>query len=146
VLIWQLYYFVEIHLGRCALSLASFGFTRMFPGDAGRYEAKNNWPSNQFADNWLYEQRFDRHMRPTSPGRILGIPAPKQWWVGDGPIEPRLVAVAGRVLVTFNAAMAFAQQTYMDYTVLWDINSDLPIIPRIEGGQNNIAKLTVTVL
>ena len=73
-------------------------------------------------------------MRPTNAGRILGIPSPKQWWVGDGPIEPRLVSVAGRVLVTFNAAMAFSQQRYMDFTVLWDIDNDLPIIPRIEGG------------
>jgi len=105
---------------------------------ARRYEAKNNWPSNHFADNWLYTQRFDRHMRPTGPGRIIGIPAPKQWWVGDGPIEPRVVTVAGRVLVTFNAAMAFAHQTYMDFTVLWDIDNDLPIIPRIEGGRSRL--------
>ena len=98
------------------------------------YEDKNDWPSNHFADNWLFTQRFNRHMRPTTPGRILGIPSPKQWWIGDGPIEPRLVTVAGRVLVTFNAAMAFAQQNYMDYTVLWDIDNDTPIIPRIEGG------------
>jgi len=73
-------------------------------------------------------------MKPTSPGRILGIPAPKQWWVGDGPIEPRLVSVGDKVFVTFNAAMAFAQQNYMDFTILWDIDNDLPIIPRIEGG------------
>ena len=73
-------------------------------------------------------------MRPTMSGRILGIPTPKQWWVGDGPIEPRLVSVGGRVLVTFNAAMAFAQHNYMDFTVLWDIDDDLPIIPRIKGG------------
>jgi len=44
------------------------------------------------------------------------------------------VTVAGKVLVTFNSAMAFAQHFYMDFTVLWDIDSDLPIIPRIEGG------------
>jgi len=99
-----------------------------------RYEEKNDWPSNHFADNWLFTQRFDRHMKPTTPGRIIGIPSPKQWWVGDGPIEPRLVVVGAKVLVTFNAAMAFAQQNYMDYTVLWDIDNNLPIIPRIEGG------------
>jgi len=80
-------------------------------------------------------------MRPVSAGRIIGIPAPKQWWVGDGPIEPRLVTVGDRVLVTFNAAMAFAQRYYMDFTVLWDIDNHLPIIPRIEGGFVTTCKL-----
>ena len=53
------------------------------------------------------------------------------------------MTVAGRVLVTFNAAMAFAQQNYMDFTVFWDIDSDLPIIPRIEGGYTNESLFTV---
>ena len=107
-----------------------------------RYEAKSDWPSNHFADNWLFTQRFDRHMRPTTAGRIMGIPAPKQWWVGDGPIEPRLVVVADRILVTFNAAMAFSPNNYMDFTVLWDIERDLPIIPRIEGGETLCGAVT----
>ena len=85
-------------------------------------------------------------MRPTSPGRIIGIPAPKQWWVGDGPIEPRLVTVGGRVLATFNAAMAFAQQNYMDFTVIWDLDNDLPIIPRIEGGLHVRVAFSLCVL
>lgn len=42
---------------------------------------------------------------------------PKQWWVGDGPIEPRLVSVKGKLFISFNAAMAFKVQNYMDWTV-----------------------------
>jgi hypothetical protein len=100
-----------------------------------RYEAKNDWPANHFADNWLYMQRFDASMRPVTSGSILGIPSPKQWWVGDGPIEPRLLRTsAGQLLVSFNAAMAFEQQSFMDYTVWFDIENSLPVIPYIDGG------------
>jgi len=102
--------------------------------DREKYEARNDWPSNHFADNWLYYQRYDSHMRPTTNGSILGIPSPKQWWVGDGPIEPRLFKCQGRVFVMFNAAMAFSQKYYMDYSVMWDLKESVPIIPRIEGG------------
>lgn len=70
-----------------------------------------------------------------SSGSILGLPAPKQWWVGDGPIEPRLIRTTdGRLLVTFNTAMAFAQGSYMDFTVWFDIDNNLPVIPDIDGG------------
>jgi len=102
--------------------------------DREKYEPRNDWPSNHFADNWLYYQRFDAHMRPTTNGSILGIPSPKQWWVGDGPIEPRLFQCQGHIFVMFNAAMAFAQQYYMDYSIMWDIIENIPIIPKIDGG------------
>ena len=104
--------------------------------NVNRYEAKNDWPANHFADNWLYTQRFDNTMRPVSTGSIIGIPSPKQWWVGDGPIEPRLVKTANnKLLVTFNAAMGFARQFYMDYTIWWDMENNAPVIPHIEGGE-----------
>lgn len=99
-----------------------------------RYEAKQNWPANHFADNWLYSQQFDRHMKPVTNGTILGIPLPKQWWVGDGPIEPRVCIVKNRLFITFNAAMAYAVTRYIDYTVLWDYEQGIPIIPKIYGG------------
>ena len=74
-------------------------------------------------------------MQPVTSGSILGIPSPKQWWVGDGPIEPRVLATAnGQLIVSFNIAMAFAKDSYMDYTVWLDVNRSLPIIPYIEGG------------
>ncbi len=102
--------------------------------DREKYEPKNDWPPNHFADNYLYTQKFDHYMKPTNNGSIIGIPAPKQWWVGDGPIEPRVVTVQNRLLISFNAAMAFKQKVYMDYTVLWDYNQNMPIIPKIKGG------------
>ena len=102
--------------------------------DREKYEPKNDWPSNHFADNWLYTQRFDHHMQPVTNGSIVGIPAPKQWWVGDGPIEPRLCKVKDRLFTTFNAAMAFKHEQYMDFTVLWDMHENYPIIPNIRGG------------
>ena len=102
--------------------------------DREKYEPKKDWPANHFADNFLYTQKFDRHMRPVSNGSIIGIPSPKQWWVGDGPIEPRLTKVKGHVLISFNAAMAFRVNVPMDYTVLWDLGENIIIVPEIEGG------------
>ncbi|ELU10111.1 hypothetical protein CAPTEDRAFT_187274 [Capitella teleta] len=102
--------------------------------DRELYEPKDNWPANHFADNWLYTQKFDHDMKPISNGSIIGIPAPKQWWVGDGPIEPRLFKVKGRLFATFNSAMAFKVKYYMDYTVMWDLDQNIAVIPQIEGG------------
>ena len=92
------------------------------------------WPANDFADNWLYMQRFNLFMKPTSPGEILGIPSPKQFWVGDGPIEPRIFKVQGRLFINFNSAMSFNLDSFFDFTVLWDVQKNKPIIPRIRGG------------
>lgn len=102
--------------------------------DRERYEDKGNWPSNQFADNWLYMQKFNNHMKPINHPSILGIPTPKQWWVGDGPIEPRLFACQDQLFISFNTAMAFAKNYLMDYTVIWNVNKNLPVIPDILGG------------
>lgn len=102
--------------------------------DREKYENEKNWPDNQFSDNWFYTQRFDSTMRPVSAGSILGIPTPKQWWIGDGPIEPRLFKCRGRMFVSFNAAMFFEKDFIMDYTIIWDMNRNLPIIPEIHGG------------
>jgi len=91
---------------------------------------------NNFADNWFYTQRFDTNMQPVTSGSILGIPSPKAGWIGDGPIEPRIITTAdGRLLASFNVAMAFEKNSYIDYTVLLYINQNLPIIPYIEGGK-----------
>ncbi|KAK2158949.1 hypothetical protein LSH36_161g04002 [Paralvinella palmiformis] len=102
--------------------------------DREKYEPKNDWPANHFADNWLYTQRFNHRMEPITEGAILGIPSPKQWWVGDGPIEPRLFTVGDRLFVSFNEAMAFHPKKFMDFTVFWDMLDNYPIIPRIKGG------------
>ncbi|KAK2184754.1 hypothetical protein NP493_254g02020 [Ridgeia piscesae] len=99
-----------------------------------RYEEKKNWPANHFADNWLYTQKFDRYMRPVSNGSIIGIPLPKQWWVGDGPIEPRLVIHKGALYITFNGAMAFSHDNNMDFTIMWDYDQNMAVIPKIKGG------------
>ena len=109
-----------------------------------RYEPKSNWPANQFADNWFYMQRFDTNMQPVTSGSILGIPSPKQWWVGDGPIEPRVLTTAdGKLVVSFNIAMGFEKNSYMDYTVWIDMNKNLPIIPFIEGGKYIIILIAI---
>lgn len=102
--------------------------------DREKYEPKDTWPANHFADNFLYTQKFDRHLRPTSNGSIIGIPAPKQWWIGDGPIEPRLFELRGKVYITFNAAMAFGYDKLLDFTIMWDMDDNAPIIPKIKGG------------
>ena len=99
-----------------------------------KYEPENDWPANHFADNYLYTQKFDRSMRPISNGSIMGIPTPKQWWVGDGPIEPRLCKVKDRLFISFNAAMSIAQKQSVDFTTLWDYQQNIPIFPHIKGG------------
>ena len=99
-----------------------------------KYEPKSDWPANHFADNYFYTQKFDRSLRPISNGSIMGIPTPKQWWVGDGPIEPRLCAVQDHLYVTFNTAMALTHKQAIDFTMMWDYHQNLPIIPEIKGG------------
>ena len=103
--------------------------------DMEKYDEPNrSKPLNHFADNWLYTQKFDNHMRPTSNGSIIGIPAPNKSRLGDGPIEPRLVEVKGRLFITFNLAMAFPNNKYIDFTVMWDYEQNLAFIPIIKGG------------
>ena len=115
--------------------------------DKEKYRSDNaQWPANNFADNWFYYQRFDDHLEPISPGEILGIPTPKGGQIGDGPIEPRLFTVAGKVLVTFNTAMAFKnpetdKRFLADYTAMWDLLDNTIVIPMLEGGSSVLAAL-----
>ena len=37
-----------------------------------RYEEKQNWPANHFADNWLFTQEYDRRMMPVNNASIMG--------------------------------------------------------------------------
>ena len=37
-----------------------------------RYEEKQNWPANHFADNWLFTQQYDRKMMPVNNASIMG--------------------------------------------------------------------------
>ena len=98
------------------------------------HKFKNEWPINDFADNYLYTQRFDRFLKPISNGSIMGIPSPKQWIIGDGPIEPRVFVVDDRLLVTFNVAMSYNSKVNMDNTVIWDYERNFPVLPEIMGG------------
>ena len=99
-----------------------------------KYEPKEDWPANHFSDNYFYTQRFDRNLRPSNNGSIMGIPTPKQWWVGDGPIEPRLCKVKDHLFVTFNTAMAIKHKHFIDFTMMWDYVQNVPIMPDIKGG------------
>lgn len=92
------------------------------------------WPENDFSDNWLYYQKFDKFLRPISEGTIMGIPIPKQFNVGDGPIEPRLFVHNDKVYATFNAAMSHKYDSFFDDTVMWDLEKNLPVLPKIQGG------------
>lgn len=38
-----------------------------------RYEEKQNWPANHFADNWLFTQEYDRTMMPVNNASIMGL-------------------------------------------------------------------------
>ena len=102
--------------------------------DRERYEPKNSWPPNHFADNWLYTEKYNDKLAPVSSGSIMGIPLPKQWWVGDGPIEPRLFRVQDRLFISFNAAMSFTAKQAMDFTIMYDYDRNIPLIPKIKGG------------
>lgn len=98
-----------------------------------KYELKKNWPANDFYDNMLYTQRFDNFFSPIDSGRIIGIQAPKQFWVGDGPIEPRLFEFKGEAYISFNVAMSVSRKRNIDSTVLWNYNRDIPLFPNIIG-------------
>lgn len=92
-------------------------------------------PLNDFSDNYLYVQKFDRHMQPTSPGSILGIPTPKQWQIGDGPIEPRLFKIdEDNVYASFNTGVFLSDGKPLDGTFFWDYIRHKVMIPEIEGG------------
>ena len=73
-------------------------------------------------------------MRPISNGSIIGIPMPKQWWVGDGPIEPRLFIHKDTLYITFNGAMGFSHKIQMDFTIMWNYDQNVALIPKIKGG------------
>ena len=98
-----------------------------------KYEKDKTWPANHFPDNLFFTQKFDRHFRPLNKGEIMGIPSPKQWWIGDGPIEPRIFNYKNKLYVSFNAAMMFGYKRPMDFTALWDYFDHAPIIPHISG-------------
>ena len=102
--------------------------------DRERYEKDKNWPVNHFADNYFYTQKFTKYLEPVDSGHILGIPMPKQFWVGDGPIEPRLIQVNDTLLISFNAGIGFKKDYFVDWTIFWDYFKSRPIIPDIKGG------------
>ena len=102
--------------------------------DREKYEKNKDWPANQFADNFLFTQSFDKYLHPVNNGSFMGIPIPKQFWVGDGPIEPRVFKVGDKLLVSFNAAMALRKKFFVDWTTLWDFDDNKPIFPNIKGG------------
>lgn len=92
-------------------------------------------PPNDFSDNFLYTQRFNRHMRPTTPGSVLGIPTPRQWLVGDGPIEPRLFKTdEENIFISFNTGVYLEDGKALDGTFMWDYLRHKTIIPSIVGG------------
>lgn len=114
--------------------------------DKEKYKANNDWPANNFADNWFYTQRFDNYLKPVTPGAIMGIPTGRGGNIGDGPIEPRVFNVAGKLFVTFNTAMTFRapdtnKKFTADYTVMWDMDEQAVIIPMLQGGSAVLAAL-----
>lgn len=92
-------------------------------------------PPNDFNDNFLYTQKFNNQMKPISPGSILGIPTPRQWTVGDGPIEPRLFKIdEENVFVSFNTGVYLENGKALDGTFMWDYLRHRTIMPQIKGG------------
>ncbi|XP_067948300.1 uncharacterized protein [Watersipora subatra] len=92
-------------------------------------------PPNDFNDNFLYTQKFNKYMKPITPGSILGIPTPRQWTVGDGPIEPRLFQVDDtNVFVSFNTGVYLKNGKALDGTFVWDYLRHKTIMPSIKGG------------
>ena len=98
-----------------------------------KYERMHKWPANDFADNYFFTQKFDRRFRPLDKGSIMGMPTPK-WYVGDGPIEPRVIRTGKEVLITFNTGIGFNKTNAVDYTIWWYYFGEEPKIPEIKGG------------
>ncbi|CAD5111398.1 unnamed protein product [Dimorphilus gyrociliatus] len=97
------------------------------------YEMNKQWPANSFSDNVLFTQKFNNRLEPISNGSILGVQTPKNGWIGDGPIEPRIFKFKETLYVSFNTAAFFAKDELVDFTFLFDYEKSLPIIPRIHG-------------
>lgn len=97
------------------------------------YEMNKQWPANSFSDNVLYTQKFNSFLQPISNGSILGIQTPKNGWVGDGPIEPRIFRYNNLLYVSFNTAVHFGKNELIDFTFFFDYEKSLPIIPQIFG-------------
>ena len=97
-----------------------------------KYDKTNIWPSNRFSDNYFYTRTYNRRFQPLDDGHIMGIPTPK-WYIGDGPIEPRVVVHDDEILVTFNTGVSFNKTTHIDYTIWWHYNKQKPIVPKIKG-------------
>ncbi|KAF6028719.1 hypothetical protein EB796_012970 [Bugula neritina] len=92
-------------------------------------------PPNDFNDNFLYTQKFNRQMKPKTPGSILGIPTPRQWLIGDGPIEPRLFKTDDEnVFVSFNTGVYLQDGRALDGTFIWDYLRHKTLVPSIRGG------------
>lgn len=100
----------------------------------GDGDKKMRAPHNDFSDNYLYEQQFDSAFRPVTTGHVLGIPTPTQWLIGDGPIEPRLIAIGNRTFMTFNTGAILSDGRSVDSTFAWDYDRARLIVPRIRGG------------
>lgn len=99
-----------------------------------RYDWAPPKPKNTFSDNYFYAQTFDDRFRPLDSGRMVGIPTPNQWSIGDGPIEPRAVVVGGTLYVTFNTGVVLSSGGVVDSTFLWNFDDNEAILPSIEGG------------
>ena len=98
-----------------------------------KYERTKKFPVNHFPDNHLFSQIYDRHFRPLDEGEILGIPTPKQFSLGDGPLEPRIIKFGSKILITFNVGMGIDHTTLVDNTIWFDYERKRPIIPEIKG-------------
>ncbi|XP_013419777.1 uncharacterized protein LOC106180356 [Lingula anatina] len=102
--------------------------------DKEKYEDKKNYPYNSFQDNYFYVQKFDQNLKPITNGSLMGIPAPKNFWIGDGPIEPRLFKVGSDVFVSLNTGIFFQNGDVLDYTLMWDYVREKVIVPQITNG------------
>jgi len=98
-------------------------------------EEKAPKPKNDFSDNFLYIQKFNRQMKPITPGSVMGLPTPRQWIVGDGPIEPRFFKMdADNIFITYNTGAYMQDGKALDSTFVWDYKRHKTLIPSIKGG------------
>lgn len=108
---------------------------KMWIGSQGRILGFKAPPfRNNFNDNWLLYQQYDKNMVPINYSAFLGIPSPSQYKYMDGPTDPKLFVYRGQPYLLFSMDMALNDTHDINYPIIWDFEAKGPMWIDIKGG------------
>ncbi|CAH1801734.1 unnamed protein product [Owenia fusiformis] len=91
---------------------------------------------NVWQDNYLYMQRFNNEMNPTSYGSLLGIPVPKQYMRNAGTGDPRIFEFKGDLYAFYYMPMNVDGKEWGNM-FMWNLNKNYALKPQIPGFEMN---------